>query len=108
MSSPEHLANDAQAERIADLDAALYLVNKLTQDYEEPARQFAGLPLPVFDSPPAPERCDWEHGVCLCPGCGAVVAVLPRVGQAARVVDLDKREHHCSRIIAGTDRKSVV
>jgi hypothetical protein len=99
---PEPVDDHAHREHLADIDAALYLVNRLTQDYDEPARHFAGLTMPV--SPPArePDLCDWEHGVCLCPGCGAVVTVRPRLGQAAKVIDLDKREHHCSRIIAGT------
>lgn len=44
--------------------------------------------------------CDWEHGVCCCPGCGAVVQVVNRQGRPAKVVDADGREHFCQRQVA--------
>lgn len=44
--------------------------------------------------------CDWEHGVCVCPGCGGVVHVVPRPQQSAKVCDADGREHYCRRQVA--------
>lgn len=44
--------------------------------------------------------CDWERGVCACPGCGAVVRVVARAHQAPKVVDGDGREHRCERQVA--------
>lgn len=44
--------------------------------------------------------CDWEHGVCVCPGCGAVVRVVARPHLTAKVVDGDGREHRCERHVA--------
>lgn len=49
---------------------------------------------------PAADRCDWEHGVCCCPGCGAVIQVVNRPGKPPRVTDGDGREHYCQRQIA--------
>lgn len=44
--------------------------------------------------------CDWEHGVCVCPGCGTVVHVVARFQQPAKVADGDGKEHRCQRQIA--------
>jgi hypothetical protein len=45
-------------------------------------------------------ECDWAHGVCCCPGCGAVVQVVHRSHQTAKVIDGDGREHYCERQVA--------
>lgn len=91
-------------EHLHDLDTALYVLAKLTQDWDDAPQLFGVIPPTPPDGPtlPTDDRCDWEHGVCLCPGCGAIVTVLPRPGQAAKVIDLDKREHYCSRTVAAT------
>ena len=52
------------------------------------------------DAGPGEFECDWQRGVCVCPGCGTVVQIVPRPGQAAKVADGDGREHYCSRRVA--------
>jgi len=91
-------------EHLRDLDTALYVLAKLTQDWDDAPALFdtrvvhTGIPAGIPDD----DLCDWQHGVCLCPGCGAIVTVLPRPGQAAKVIDLDRREHYCQRQVAAT------
>lgn len=53
-------------------------------------------------------RCDWEHGVCCCPGCGAVVQIVNRQGKPPAVTDGDGREHYCQRQIAAVLAKHGV
>lgn len=59
-----------------------------------------GLLAGAEDAAPADERCDWEHGIACCPGCGAVIQVVARNGKPPRVTDGDGREHYCQRQIA--------
>jgi hypothetical protein len=96
------VADPDRDEHLRDLDTALFILSKLTQDYDDCGRLYGERPALPAARPVQDELCDWEHGVCLCPGCGAVVRVLPRAGQAARVVDADHREHYCGRTVAAT------
>jgi hypothetical protein len=99
------MTEDEQAERCADLDCALDILSRMTRDWDDAAAMFC-------PPPPRPEvqyidaLCDWEHGVCLCPGCGKVVAIKVPVrwfGAAEKppvVVDADNRIHFCGRYFA--------
>lgn len=93
-------------ERCADLDAALDLLARLTRDYDDAANLYGPKPaveVRYVDTSHTDEWCDWEHGVCVCPGCGKVVQVKPDQfthGHPARVVDADNRPHFCGRYIA--------
>lgn len=52
---------------------------------------------------PAPiVEVDYQHGVCFCECCGAVIRVIARLQREPRVVDVDGRSHRCERYIAGT------
>jgi len=61
-----------------------------------------------YDADPGEFVCDWQHGICVCPGCGAIVRVAARPHSSARVVDGDGREHWCSRQVAAVLAKHGV
>lgn len=96
----------AQAERLRDLDAALFCLSRLTRDLPRPEGQaWRAEPPPP---PPTQDTYDAEHGVCACPGCGHVVRVRPRAGAPAIAVDADNRPHYCERTVAAALRRAGV
>jgi len=97
-----------EAERLRDLDTALHILSYLTRDLDAPE----GTPYRAASPPARPtedDQCDWEHGVCACPGCGHIVLVVPRGRtRPCKVVDADGREHYCERTVAAALRRAGV